>query len=155
MQTHYAFMQLPNSDFSHRFLQGCNFEGSNLKGSNFSHCSLSFSNFKNANLQGANLTASNLLGVDFTGANLEDVDFSCCIGNGIDVFSMQLVESPFVWNRENVFIGYSKMPLEEFVKKTRENLENLTSEYAINLIKYENILKECINLTIGEQEWKK
>lgn len=150
MQTNYAFMDLSNADFSHHFLHSCNFTSSNLTGSDFSHSTLSYCNFRSANLDGANLTSCNLLGADFTKANLEGVNFALCVGNGVDVFSMQLQEMPFVWTRENLFIAESRIDLRQFLSQPTQCLQDLTPSLGRYLLRYEDVLIQAINLTIGE-----
>lgn len=76
---------LSGVNFSGAYLSGVNFSGANLNGTDLSHAYL-----RHADLSSANLSSANLRHADLSGVDLSGVDLRNCIGNNIEVKSLQL-----------------------------------------------------------------
>jgi len=83
------------ADLSGAGLICADFRGADLIGANLSH----------ANLSGADLSYADLSDADLSHADLSDADLRCCIGNMIEVKSMQIDKWPVTYTSEVIQIG--------------------------------------------------
>ena len=94
------YANLRNTDLS-----GANLSGANLRYANLRYANLSGANLRYANLRYANLSGADLRGADLRYTNLRFADLRYCIGNNIEVKSLQLGTYLVSYTKELLNIG--------------------------------------------------
>ncbi len=142
-------------NFSNENLQGANFYGSHIENVLFQNCNLSYSNFKMARLENVRFNGCDFSHAELSGASFSNCEFPFCVGNGKEIFSMQIGKYPFVWDRENVFIGCLKVPLNRFFFATTRDEKLLAKKEYKHFCLHKETLRAAILETTGillEQE---
>ena len=104
-----------------------------------------------ANLSRANLSGVNLSGVNLYRVNLSKADLYGCIGNMLEVKSMQ-IETYYIAYTDSVLqIGCENHLIEEWKEFDNETIHNMDENYAIDFWKkYKDYIFQTIELSPAE-----
>lgn len=144
----YAFKTI-NENFLNKDLLNANFEGATLKDIVVENCNFNYANFKNAKLENITFKSCNFSATNFENAVFENCDFFFCVGNGKDLFSMEVGEYPFVWDKHNIFIGCLKIPLKAFYNATTRDEKLLAKQEYKHFELHKETIKNAILNTTG------
>jgi len=127
--------------------QFVNFSGANLRRACLYATDLRDANFTNANLEKANLAGADLRQANFSGVDLSSVNLKYCVGNGIEINSLQLGRYSIVYYYTNNKIMLSVNSLVYPLKKWKKDCcldEEITKQWGANGLKWWHNNKKII-----------
>lgn len=86
-------------------LSSTDLSNADLSGANLRYANLRYANLSGANLSGANLRYADLSNANLSGANLSNADLRYCIGNGMEIKSLQIGTYLISYTKDILNIG--------------------------------------------------
>jgi hypothetical protein len=122
-------------------LIGANLRGTDLRCANLSSAILSAANLRDANLSGADLRCANLIDADLTGADLRDANLSGCIGNSLEIKTIQCKYWTVTYTKDVIQIGCENHSIEEWFNFTDDEIAAMDVNALTFWSKYKDVIR--------------
>ena len=106
-------------------LSDANLSDANLRGANLNYANLIYANLSYADLSDADLRGANLIGANLRGANLIGANLSYCIGNNVEIKSLQIGTYLISYYKNILNIGCQSHTIEQWEAFTDEAINSM------------------------------